>query len=225
MKNIYKFMIAGAFLFAGSSLMAQNSASLDCKKTCTVERTVGEGSFLGVQITGCGCKENSEVRVVKVVEGTNAEKMGIQINDRIYAINGTPMTDTKFMVKWVSEKHKDFPVTVSLRRGGKEMKVKGKLGFKEEKVITETICCDENLGQLEVSNFKIYPNPSQGDFTLDFGLDNDQPFQVSIADLAGNIVYENEFANGTRQINQLVNMNASQRITAGEYIIMINQPS
>ncbi|MBX2845777.1 MAG: PDZ domain-containing protein [Saprospiraceae bacterium] len=224
MKNIYKILFAAAGLFLAAPLFAQNADLGDCQKTCTIEKKVGEGVFLGVRISDCGCKDSEqqkEVRVVEVIAGTNADLMGILKDDRIYEINGVSMTDTKFMVRWIGGKEKGYPVSVKLRRDGKDMTLKGQLGFKEETTITERICCDELSGQLSISNFKIYPNPNTGEFTMDFDIDNTRPFDVQVADLSGNVFFENSIQPGTLHVNEFIQLNT--RVPAGEYLLLINQ--
>jgi hypothetical protein len=57
------------------------------------------------------------------------------------------------------------------------------------------------------SSFAIYPNPTSGAFTIDFGSENESGNQVEIADITGKIVYRN--ANLGQQANIDLSGNAS----------------
>ncbi len=68
-----------------------------------------------------------------------------------------------------------------------------------------------------LSNFKLYPNPNQGDFILEFDSDSTQDIQISVFDLRGRKVLHQTFEN-TGKINQPIRLNTQ---SAGVYIVKI----
>lgn len=213
MKKIYNLFILFVLVGFAAQANAQN-----CKKTCEVQKQVGEGVFLGVQIHSH--HGESGVHVLKVVEGTQAEAMGIEKGDVIIAVNGVEMESTPFMIEWVADQYAGMPVSVSLNRKGKVMDLKGELGYKTVQTVMETICCDETVGKLELADLKAYPNPSSGQFTLSFMADSDAPMEMRIVDLSGNIAFENTLYPKGGVVNERVAVNAA---VSGDYILLLSQ--
>lgn len=211
MKKLYFVLIA---LFTCSSM----AYSQDCTKTCKVQKEIGEGVFLGVQIYS---NKNFEgTKIIKIVEGTEAQKMGLKVGDLIQTINGVPMESSNFMVNWVGSKKAGLPVDVVFVRQGKQQTLKGKLGYKEVKLVEETICCGESVNQLEVKKLDIYPNPSTGQFQLKSEMKDDQPVQLQIIDHNGQVHYENTLYPKGQVINQTINVNSRLR---GDYVLILQQ--
>ena len=215
MKQFY--ILALTFLFFTPSF-AQQQAQY-CNKLCTVERKVGEGVFLGVQITNCP-KSTTGARVIRVVEGTQAEEMGIQKGDIIQSINGLQISDYKFLVKWVGEQKANLPVKVELLRNNKQQALKGRLGYKTEQMVSETICCDEQMGKLELNGVKAYPNPNNGSFTFSFEAPSKKPYNLRIVDMAGSTVFENTIYPNGKSVNEQIQFNAPYQ---GDYITIVEQ--
>lgn len=209
MKKVYILCLIafGAFL--------SNANAQDCKKTCEIQKLVKEGTFLGVQIQS-RCTPNA-VKVVSVVEGTQAEKMGMQAGDIVHSINGVNMKHQRFMVDWVSSQNAGDKVTIELTRDGLAKTIKGKLGYKEVKTITETICCDSNLKSLKVSKVNIYPNPSDGNFSVSFK-GKDSSYNIKLMDVTGNIVYSNSINATERSVSEQISLS---NIGQGDYILFI----
>lgn len=211
MKKVYILCLI-AFTAFVSAANAQ-----DCKKTCEVQKLVKEGTFLGVQIQS-RCTPNA-VKIVSVVEGTQAEKMGIQAGDIIHSINGVNMEHQRFMVDWVSAQNAGEKVKIELTRDGKTRTITGKLGHKEVKTVTETICCDSNLKSLKVSRVNVYPNPSDGNFSLSFK-GKDSSYEVKLMDVTGNIVYNNTLNATGRSVNEQISLT---NVSQGDYILFIEK--
>ncbi len=213
MKKRYTYFLL--FCLFGIAVQAQAQV---CKKTCVVEKEVGEGVFLGVQIHSH--KEKPGVHVVQVIEGTQAEKMGIQKGDFIYTINDVAMGDSPFMVKWVQQQYAGMPITVQLQRKGEDIRMKGELGYKTLKMVSETICCDPTIGKLQLADFEAYPNPSRGEFSLQFDTESPSAVDVQIVNLQGNIVFEETVYPSGNRVNERV---AVQGAISGEHILVLHQ--
>ena len=216
MKHIYNILFL-FFIGFSTTAFAQNAAR-QCKQFCEVEKTIQEDPFLGVQVTSC--KNSMSTRVVKVVEGTEAEKMGILANDYVQSINGVQMEDYKFMVDWVGNQKVGLPVTIELLRKNRQITLKGKLGFKTERTVMETVCCDETINQLELANARIFPNPSTGSTTITFDGNSDEAYNLQLVDLNGNVVIQRPIYPTGKQVTEQINFSGQP---AGDYIVIIEQ--
>ncbi len=71
--------------------------------------------------------------------------------------------------------------------------------------------------KFELSNFKLYPNPNNGNFTIAFDSDSTQNINISVFDIRGRKVVENTYQN-TGEINQNINL---QDVQPGVYMMVI----
>jgi hypothetical protein len=63
----------------------------------------------------------------------------------------------------------------------------------------------------EKIDFKVYPNPSEGQFTIEFS-DQTEYFKVQILNLSGEVIYTNEFIS-----NKLINLS----LATGVYFVKV----
>ncbi len=211
MNKFYFFIL---FLFIGFNLQAQ-----ECQKTCEVEKQVNKGVLLGVQITSCTCKI-PQPKIISIIEGSQAEAMGLQKGDVIMEINDVPMKDTPFMVDWVSSQKAGDKVSIELERDGTPMVIKGELGFKTMETVIETVCCDEAIGVLQLKEEKLFPNPSQGEFVLQFEVDQESPIDAKIMDMNGNLIQELTITpKGNRVYERII---VTPQVS-GDHILILNQ--
>lgn len=70
----------------------------------------------------------------------------------------------------------------------------------------------------------VFPNPSNGEFTIRFDsdLNNNDDVKVAIHDISGRSVYNNTFVNDTVQFNKTINLNG---VASGVYIANISNGS
>ena len=216
MKQLYSIFILCFFLTPHSSF--SQSVQTTCKTTCEVERVIKKDPFLGVQITSC--QESNSTRVVKVVEDTQAERMGLQQHDLIQSVNGVQMDHYKRMVNWVAEQKVGLPITIELIRDNKQITVKGALGHKTEERLTEQICCDDTLFELEVKKSSVYPNPTRDLFTLQFEGETSKPYQLSVVDLQGNLIINRQIQPNGKQVQEQIELTGQP---AGDYIVIVEQ--
>ena len=74
-----------------------------------------------------------------------------------------------------------------------------------------------SVDQNSLANFAVYPNPTQGNFTVQFNSDSSQPVQVDLYDLRGRSVYHANFEN-TGFFAQNIQLTAVQ---AGVYVLKV----
>jgi hypothetical protein len=73
------------------------------------------------------------------------------------------------------------------------------------------------VDQNSLANFTVFPNPTQGNFTVQFNSDSSQAIQVELYDLRGRSVYHSNIEN-TGFINQNIQLQALQ---AGVYVLKV----
>jgi serine protease Do len=105
---------------------AASNADIDGSRVFALPSLGGEGSYLGVfleEVTAERVKELnlSEERgaiVMKVVEGSPAEKAGLKENDVIVSFNGRRVDSVRELQRLLSETPADRNVSVEVMRGG-----------------------------------------------------------------------------------------------------------
>ena len=91
--------------------------------------SMGDQAFLGVN--GEDAEDNAGARVTGVVEGTNAESMGIQEGDVITALNGSKVNGFSELAEMIGEMEPGAAVAVEVERDGKKTTLNGVLGEQE----------------------------------------------------------------------------------------------
>lgn len=127
MPNFFNFQLApdSILIFSpGDSMIIQQPFCWKQEGMCS-EQT----AYLGVtpQSTSEDNIENGTVSV-NVVEGSAAEKMGLENGDRIYKINETNIVTFEDLANFVAGQKPNAPVTIYFFRDGKEKEVSGELG-------------------------------------------------------------------------------------------------
>jgi serine protease Do len=105
---------------------AATASGIDAERTFALPSIGGEGSYLGVfleEVTAERMKELnlSEERgaiVMKVVEGSPAEKAGLKENDVIVSFNGRRVDSVRELQRLLSETPADRNVSMEIMRGG-----------------------------------------------------------------------------------------------------------
>lgn len=87
-----------------------------------------DGAFLGVTPSD---KVENGVKLGKVVEGSAAEKMGLQSGDVVTKLDGQNVTTFEELADIVTKKKAGDPINVEYTRDGKSQAVSGELGKRE----------------------------------------------------------------------------------------------
>lgn len=88
---------------------------------------------------------------------------------------------------------------------------------------TLTICYNETSFVLsnedfELNDFALFPNPSKGDFTLQFNSNSGKDINVNVYDISGKLVYNNNYSS-TSRFDKQINLN---NVSSGIYIMKVN---
>ena len=129
MRKSLALVVAGFVLYFGVD--AQTPAPAPAPKPEALSFSMffdGDGSYLGVQteevtkdnFAKYGLKEVRGVAVEKVIEGSPAEKAGIQIGDVIVRFNGEEVTSVRKLTRLLSEVSPDHQAKVTVIRAGSE---------------------------------------------------------------------------------------------------------
>jgi serine protease Do len=96
----------------------------------------GDGGYLGVQtaevtkdnVSKYGLREVRGVAIEKVVEGSPAEKAGLQNGDVIVRFNNEAVTSTRKLTRLLGEVSADHQVKLTVVRGGEEREITATVG-------------------------------------------------------------------------------------------------
>lgn len=81
---------------------------------------------------------------------------------------------------------------------------------------TTTVVLGDN--DFEFNDFALYPNPSNGEFTLEFNSNSGKDINVNVYDISGKLVFKNEYDSTSRFQKQI----ALNNVSTGIYIMKVN---
>lgn len=220
MKKLLLLVLSIGF---GNTMFAQDLSN--CKKTCTKDKLVETGAFLGVRIITA--EDNKYVRVTEVVPNTAAERNHFAINDIITKIDGITLMSNKHIVEIVKAHQPHDVVKIEYIHNGKTKKKRVALGALHTRVITETICCDEpvitapkntnNLVPADV-RYTLYPNPAINNVQISADLAVTGSYEINIYDMLGNQILSKKVNESNEALNQNIDLAS---LANGSYIVKI----
>ena len=216
MKKLTLVLLIMVSVFATSF----SQISSNCQTTCEVEKVIQEGAFLGVRIQGLRCTSDYHgVYIKEVLPNTAAEKFNFQVKDIIISVDGEELFTTKELVELIASHKPSDIVTVLYKRNGVEIEKEVVLGAKTTRIVTETVCCDDNDAFFNDINITLYPNPTVSDINLsmedaEFGKYTFQVFNTSGAEVF--VEVENFDAGFSKNINLT-------DLSAGEYFLKVSK--
>ena len=130
-----------AFLFVGFVLLIGAAAQTPAPGAKGEARTFsmffdGDGGYLGIQteevtkenFAKFGLRDVRGVAIEKVVEGSPAEKAGLQTGDVIVRFAGEVVTSVRKLTRLLGEVSPDHQVTLTIVRGGSEREITATVG-------------------------------------------------------------------------------------------------
>jgi len=197
------------------------SQSLDCEKTCTVDKLVHEGTLLGVQF-GSPCDKESKtdkgVIILKVVEGTAASDNNFQAYDIVLKVDAIDVNNRGPVMKLIGSYKPFDTVDFTILRKGQTITKTVVLGARTTKIVQEEICCEETAGLLNENNISVFPNPAVENLNISFKslVKDDYKFGVYMAN--GVLVKEYTKTLDTGSLKESIPVD---KLQDGVYIIKI----
>lgn len=145
--------------------------SLDCKKTCTIDKVVHKGAFLGVQFGNqCHKEKNSDkgVVILKVIDDTAAADNNFKAFDLVIRINNIEVNKSAEAIKIIKSFNPFDTVKLSINRDGEIITKKVVLGAETTKIIQEKVCCEEAASLLNENNITVFPSPASENLNVSF---------------------------------------------------------
>ena len=196
---------------------------------------------LGVHVNTAG--DQTGCVISSLIEQGGAQEAGMISGDVITRLDDYVVTDFPSLFEALKHYLPGEDVTVTYTRDGKsakadvhlkswadmpgqEWRARGDCGklenFKEE--IVEPIRTDTpgdpvSVEPLNITDARIYPNPTDGAFALSFTTDPG-PITITITDVNGKVVFSEKNDNATGYYNQDINL---KNVPTGNYVVAIKQ--
>lgn len=207
----------------GSAAIAQDLSN--CKKTCTRQKLVETGAFLGVRIITA--ENNIHTKVLEVVPNTAAERNHFAVNDVITKIDGITVKGRLHITEIIKAHQPNDVIKIEYLHENKAKKKRVVLGALHSEMVTETICCDEvvqtnpkiknSLVPAKVQ-FVLYPNPAVSELQITSDLQISGPVEIKIYDMLGSQMLSENVTISESVLNQKVNLKG---FASGSYIVKI----
>ena len=197
-----------------------------------------EDVFMGVLL---GEEVTEGVQINGTVDNSAAEKAGLEKDDIITEIDGETVKTQAELISKLNEYKTGETVEVSYLRNGQAAKTTVKLGTKvisirkpkdidiflgedeaadetifEEAIMPEVIPADK---QLEMMQMDLYPNPSEGEFNLNFETEAN-PTNLTITNEKGDTVFTKEMTNFNGVFSDKIDI---RNQPSGTYYLTISQ--
>lgn len=195
----------------------------DCKNTCTIDKTVYETAFLGVQF-GSPCDKESKtdkgVVILKVVDNTAAAENNLQPYDLVLAINDLEVNRRGDAIKAIAAYKPFDTVRFTIYSNGKTVFKTITLGAKTTKVVQVEICCDQATSSLSKDNISLFPNPAVSKLNVAFKTVIQGEYNFAIYMTNGVLVkeYKTNFIKG--ELNKEINVD---KLEDGVYVLKISK--
>lgn len=209
--------LASIVLVCLISLVGYSQVNSDCQKTCKVSKLIEQDVLLGVQINnGPGCMN---AIIVRVVEKSAAEKLGLKIGNIITKVNNTEIRNSSHLVEVIQTYKPGDKVNLTYYTEDKLNTKKVRLGAKKTTIVEEEICCDEVNNNLVISDgLTVYPNPASDFITLKTNSVLEGEIEIMIYNLEGKEIYFDSMEQ-KGLFNQTVDIKYIQN---GDYIVRVS---
>jgi len=208
------------------------------------KRVQVERAYLGVYLDDEHDYDRPGVRITRLVEGEAAEAVGLQPEDRIVRLDGRETRDYEDLSEVMGTLEPGERVNLRYVREGKEVKVSLTLGSRlvhrwvtlpdeAEWSADELVQDIEDANQasqlrqfmespsLEMDEFEVFPNPSQGRFTVRFVMAEEEDTDVRIFTTSGQEIYRERLRNFTGDYERRIDLR--EAMTEGVYFLQITR--
>lgn len=205
-------------------------------------------AWLGVQpVVELGVRDGALVDLI--FDDSPAEALGLRTGDRIVSVGGKPVANWSELVETVRQHSPGDVVVVEWLRKGQAMHGTAALGSKQadnpngfqgeeweeiritvrkaELTAEEIEALDkvvdgieDGMGSLSAESLEIFPNPSNGDFTVNMTLNNDASVTFQVFDLQGRKIWSQSSADGLTQHSFALDLKGQP---AGSYYLVATQ--
>lgn len=199
-------------------------------------------AYLGVYLETNG---EGGVTVTRPITGGAAEEAGIEADDVIQSIGGDETPNYNVLVKVLRSKEPGERVRVVYLREGDRRSANVTLGEKtvtkwvvkekvknqaidvdviikefENKDVAEALVEDMENPSLEMPDFDVFPNPSDGRFTIRFTPEEGSPVRIKIFDVKGSVLYQEQLTDFRGTYEKQINIADNP---AGTYFLQVTQ--
>lgn len=206
------------------------------------EKVIVKKPFLGVYMATAG---NGGVRITNTVRGKAAEEAGIQADDIIVDFDGESVANYNDLVYKLNNYKPGDKIRIGLLRDGDPRTVRLTLGEKtvtryvmKEKIKTQEIDIDVMIREfsdrkvaeellsdmenptLEMPDFDVFPNPSDGRFTVRFTPSPGGPVNIKVYDIKGRILYQESLTDFRGTYDKRIDIADNP---SGNYFLQITQ--
>lgn len=208
------------------------------------KRVQVERAYLGVYLDDKQDYDRPGARITRIVEGEAAEAVGLQPDDRIVRLDGRETRDYEDLSEVMGTLVPEQRVNLRYLRDGEEKKINVTLGSRlvhrwvtlpdEADVPAEDLVKDiEDANQadqlrqfmespsLDMDKFEVFPNPSQGRFTVRFSMAEEEDTDVRIFTTTGQEIYRERLRNFSGDYEQRIDLR--EAMTEGVYFLQITR--
>jgi len=201
-------------------------------------------AYLGVYLDDDHDYDRPGARITRLVEGEAAEAAGLQPEDRIVRLDGRETRDYEDLSEVMGTLEPGERVSLRYLRDGQEKKIKVTLGSRlvhrwvtlpdevdmSAEQLVEAIEDTNRANQLrqfmespslEMDEFEVFPNPSQGRFTVRFAMAEEEDTDVRIFTTSGQEIYRERLRNFSGDYERRIDLR--EVMTEGVYFLQITR--
>ncbi len=193
----------------------------DCNKFCKKITSVEKQPVLGVTLTAMDDLQG--VLVENVFEGSAAEYAGIQQGDIITYAGESIVQSGCDITIIMSEAKVGEVMDIEIINGDTKEIRPVVLGYKILEKVTYDFCCLPEVAADQVTNqnsLTVFPNPTDGLFQLNYQSFDNQNVKVSITDISGRIIYQEEIKEFSGFLNESFDLT---KYADGMYFLQVIQ--
>ena len=196
-------------------------------------------AFLGV--SNIGTEDFNGVIIESVIEGTSAQVIGVESGDVLISVNGNEVNSPCELTSIIHDLDPGNVVNLHIVRNDAELDLNGNIGGRTTRQVSWIPCTEEaatittneispermlddedDLGNtpIEAIDLSIYPNPSQGIFSIEYTSQSTSSVFITIQTNYGRVVFEDSVKEFQGLYTRQMDMT---RFGAGIYYLIVEQ--